>query len=404
MVANRMGIAARRRRGETSALVLLSRRMVSLEPTPSRVAPGAEITLRGTVLETGAGGSPASSPQPPASAQLAVSFPTGQVRQHPLPLHDGRFEERLAVGPAAGVLNVQLLVSRGLGPRIAAMFPVGVGRRPPWPRSPARIPDIPVPPTGEEEAEDELAALLLGVRQARGLSLPLPSRALADVARLHARDMAARGFFGHIAPPGRADVAQRLSQHRVRYVRALENIAAAASVQDVFAQWMASPAHRANLVDPRITAAGVGVSLHRDNRGTPVVAVLVMAELADQGSASHLVQRARDHINARRRGLGLPALRTDPVLDGLASHHSQAMAEQGELVYETADLGSLVQAAFRANDATSAAADIYLADTTTIVERSAHVEGDFQRAGVGIYRQGSRSGPQLWITVIYAAD
>jgi uncharacterized protein YkwD len=403
VTANRVGVAARRRRGETCTLVLLSRRAVNLEPTPSRVTPGAEITLRGTLLSGGANTTPPSDRA--ASAELAVSFPGGHVRQEALALRHGRFEKRLAVGDAAGVLDVQILISRGRGPRIAAMFPVSVGQRPPGPRSPARVPDIPLLPGGggETEAEEELAALVLGVRQARGLALPLPSQSLAEVARAHAADMRERGFFAHVTPEG-DDVAQRLGRRRVRCLWALENIATAASVQDVFAQWMASPAHRANVLAPQTTALGVGVSLRRGHHGAPVYAVLVLAELADEGEPTELVRHAHARIDAHRRRRHLPALRTDPVLERIARHHSRAMAQQGELVYETEDFGSPVQTVLRDSEATGAAADIFLADTTAIVERSTHLLGEFQRAGVGIYRKGAGPGPQLWITVLYAKD
>jgi len=83
---------------------------------------------------------------------------------------------------------------------------------------------------------------------------------LKDLARAHAIHMATHepSFFGHRNPEGdlpehRADAA------RIKFDSIGENIAAGQSAAEaVFRSWLESPAHRANLEDPRWTHMGAG--------------------------------------------------------------------------------------------------------------------------------------------------
>ena len=57
----------------------------------------------------------------------------------------------------------------------------------------------------------------------------------------------------------------------------VENIAEGASPDQVFAQWLQSPGHRLNLLDPQVDA--VGLAAVGGGPAAPTVAVLVMAAL-----------------------------------------------------------------------------------------------------------------------------
>ncbi len=87
---------------------------------------------------------------------------------------------------------------------------------------------------------------------------------LAEIARQHSQDMAARRFFGHITPEG-VDVEARLRRHGIgRYRSAAENLTLNFDliypVGTTIHQWMMSPGHKRNLLGP-FRYTGVGVAL-----------------------------------------------------------------------------------------------------------------------------------------------
>lgn len=83
---------------------------------------------------------------------------------------------------------------------------------------------------------------------------------LAAVARAHAADMAARGYFSHMSPEGRGSGA-RAAAAGVPSCGIGENIAQGqTSSAEVFAGWMGSSGHRRNMINPRMASYGLGRS------------------------------------------------------------------------------------------------------------------------------------------------
>ncbi len=121
------------------------------------------------------------------------------------------------------------------------------------------------------EVADATLCLLNEERSRAGLSPLARQRQLDAAAGRHARDMVARGYFGHQAPSG---------SHAVDRIRATgylasttqwvvgENLAwgtgSFASPEHIVRSWMASPGHRANILKPRYREIGFGLAL-----GTP---------------------------------------------------------------------------------------------------------------------------------------
>ena len=99
---------------------------------------------------------------------------------------------------------------------------------------------------------------LNSARQAHGLRALKPSRALARTAARFSRQMVAQHFFDHRGF-GRRTAGTGFG-HRA------ENLAwtTSPSANGVVAQWLASPPHRANMLDPRFSHVGVGIA-----SGTP---------------------------------------------------------------------------------------------------------------------------------------
>jgi uncharacterized protein YkwD len=112
---------------------------------------------------------------------------------------------------------------------------------------------------------------LINRERARHGERPLRANArLRRAAQAHSESMAFDDYFEHVGPRGQTPLAR---MRAVGYVsrRELsfevgENIAwgtlSLATPRAIVATWMASPGHRANILDPRYRETGIGVSPH----------------------------------------------------------------------------------------------------------------------------------------------
>jgi len=93
------------------------------------------------------------------------------------------------------------------------------------------------------------------------------SDALGQQARLQSMNMMERGFFSH-EDPVRGKLAARLTAAGIRWSRCGENIFREKGMDDpadaAVEGWMKSPMHRAGLLDPLFTHAGVGIAVSPD--------------------------------------------------------------------------------------------------------------------------------------------
>lgn len=112
------------------------------------------------------------------------------------------------------------------------------------------------------DAERSAAADLLQAtnqdRSSQGLQPIRSSRALTNAAWIHARRMVASGTLSHRLP-GEPDLIVRLQQAGVHCSTVAENVAEAPTVGQINNEWMHSPAHRANLLDPRVNTVGIAI-------------------------------------------------------------------------------------------------------------------------------------------------
>jgi uncharacterized protein YkwD len=107
------------------------------------------------------------------------------------------------------------------------------------------------------------------VRAGEGRAPLTVSGALTRAAVAHARAMARTGRFGHAGRDG-STVGDRVRREGFGYCFVAENIAMGqATPEEALRGWMASPAHRRNLLDPRAAAFGLA-------RGAGPVWVLVL--------------------------------------------------------------------------------------------------------------------------------
>lgn len=82
--------------------------------------------------------------------------------------------------------------------------------------------------------------------------------ALASAAAKHAGQMAEHAMLSHQLP-GEASLPARVAQAGVHHSWLSENIAEGASADDIHAQFMKSPNHRANILDSDMDTVGIGV-------------------------------------------------------------------------------------------------------------------------------------------------
>lgn len=107
--------------------------------------------------------------------------------------------------------------------------------------------------------EHKVLDLVNTERVNNGLNPLVWNEQLAEVARAHSYDMAARNFFDHNNPDGLSPF-ERIANYGIQYSVAAENIAEGQSSPEAVMQaWMNSPGHRENILNPSLTELGVGL-------------------------------------------------------------------------------------------------------------------------------------------------
>jgi uncharacterized protein YkwD len=88
--------------------------------------------------------------------------------------------------------------------------------------------------------------------------------ALARAAQAHAYQMVRHGELSH-QYAGEPALVERAGHGGAHFSTVAENIAVAANPQVVEAEWMHSPPHRHNILDPRLTTVGIGLVRQGNN-------------------------------------------------------------------------------------------------------------------------------------------
>jgi uncharacterized protein YkwD len=96
-------------------------------------------------------------------------------------------------------------------------------------------------------------------RKAQGLAALKWDDSLAAAARQHAQEMAKRQAVEHIFP-GEPSLPSRATKAGARFISISENVVQAASAKAAHSEFMRSPNHRANILDPDVDSIGLGVA------------------------------------------------------------------------------------------------------------------------------------------------
>ena len=125
----------------------------------------------------------------------------------------------------------------------------------------------------QEAAEEAFAALINAERSERGFCTLTLDPMLTATARAHSEEMCRRNYFDHVSPtPGIGSPmdrylasARQLGLPQPQYLLVGENIYYCSVFNDIYnvdyahRALMASPGHRANILEPRFAKVGVGV-------------------------------------------------------------------------------------------------------------------------------------------------
>lgn len=98
-------------------------------------------------------------------------------------------------------------------------------------------------------------------RSSQGLQPIHTDWALTKAAEEHAQRMVAAGTLSHQLP-GEPNLIVRVRQAGVHFSTVAEDVAEAPTVGQINNEWMHSPVHRANLLDPRVNAVGIAIVRH----------------------------------------------------------------------------------------------------------------------------------------------
>jgi uncharacterized protein YkwD len=135
-------------------------------------------------------------------------------------------------------------------------------------------------------------------RAMRGVPQLVWDQSLAASARQHAEAMADRNALSHQFP-GEPDLALRAAKAGARFTALAENVALAPTAPELHSEWMNSPPHRENLLDPNLNSIGIAVV----PRGGELFAVQDFARAV----ADLTIEQQEDQVGSllRTRGLRL---------------------------------------------------------------------------------------------------
>ncbi len=115
-------------------------------------------------------------------------------------------------------------------------------------------------PAEAESFESEVLFLVNRERRLNGLEPVVRNTVLEAQARQYACEMIHYGFFDHENPSTNTSLPDRAIEFGYEYLVIGENLAAGQRTPaQVMEDWMQSPGHAANILDPRFTELGVGV-------------------------------------------------------------------------------------------------------------------------------------------------
>jgi hypothetical protein len=209
--------------------------------------------------------------------------------------------------------------------------------------------------TAQTAQEQQIFNLTNQDRRQHNLPALRWNEALARAAQSHADRMVQERNLSH-QYPGEPDLMTRAAAAGAHFQAVAENIATGPSPDSIDNEWMHSPSHRANILDPHMNALGVAVIARG---GRTLYAVEDFAESNEALSTTQIEQRVRELLQEQKVDASAPSA---PAEQACAMGHGfpQGSNVRAIVRFETPDLKQL----------------------PTQVEQQIHA-GDFKRAAVG---------------------
>ena len=119
-------------------------------------------------------------------------------------------------------------------------------------------------PSQNGNVQQQILSLVNIERKKANLQPLTLNNQLGQAAQNHTNDMVSKSYFSHTSPSG-GTMASRVNATGYRYSAIGENIAAGNSTANAtMIQWMNSPGHRANILNPKFRELGVGFAPSND--------------------------------------------------------------------------------------------------------------------------------------------
>ena len=295
------------RDGLLLAVVVLSLRALTMEPLRREQERGA-LVLKGELAE--------GYHQP----TFAITLPSGETER--IPAGSGRAFQMNLPANAPGVYRVEVLAVGPQGDTVVANFPLYVD---------VDAPDSivleadsgPGEASGDEAVAESLFAAINEMRAQNGVPPLERASRLDDVARGHSLDMRDHGFVGHQSPTT-GGAAQRVAAAQVRTGLVLENIGRGYGAAEIHRGLVASPGHRANLLNPDVTHVGLGVVSETEGDRSAFLATEVFVRMNRRQDLAGAPEQLVAMINQGREARGARAVEADPNLTEAAQEAARA--------------------------------------------------------------------------------
>jgi uncharacterized protein YkwD len=260
----RLGVGVHRTDGELAVVLAFQPQHLELKPLARALAPGLVGHVEGRLLEG------------LRLPKVIVTATDGTVTDLRVKGTAAHFEADLGCRrDRPGAFQMEIAAEGDRGPVVLGLFPIYCAVDPP-----ARSPKVVLDTGGPEEPEEierQILALVNRDRARQGLWLLRMDSRLTEVARAYSREMAETGLVGHHSPRS-GNVADRLKRARVNVMFVGENVGLDYSAAAAHRSFMSSPGHRGNVVDPRMTAVGIGVVRgHPETRTIPLYITEIFA-------------------------------------------------------------------------------------------------------------------------------
>ncbi len=374
------------------ATIILLDRMVDISALPREVRVGQ--TLRIQVRYSA----------PHRNPRLPITAPSGFVqRTQPLQTRPGfaEFEVRFA---EKGRYTVEVLLDEpGVGPRVARILPVYAGET--YPRRESTVQNTAPQFKDTQTAANHLFSLLNQERKKMGLSPVSRDPILERTAVDHSKDMALRGFFAHVNPEGKNP--NMRYQARGGFGTVGENIVIETQVDKAHRQLMASPGHRANILQADLTHVGIGLYYAKDRY---YITQLFQSRQAPQDLRA-LKEQVGSWLDNYRSEHNVGILLKDDLLQSINQEYARKMAQQDRLDYAgTKTLGPLYtdRGGYYGNMSTVVFSARNFSDLVNKLEKFNGLLQDerWERYGLGIAQANSVSQGHhiLWVTLGLARD